>query len=370
MTRQEFVNKVRRRLKSEASYYSGVVDYKINGMERVTNLFDYNGILKERLSPYKEKYAGNALYGMGWSLRTYTGYNKPIYCASEHVIWTEGTENYIEYRDHEFPIVFVPSKFRRDKIKNMTDKIIIPIGTRFIPYAEPVIDKFILEAMKKNLGKTIVVYPQHNNIFSRFEDSNENFDKLMKLTLKIKEEYDYDTVLICMFFADIENGTFLRAKDYPFQIVTCGRNTSYDFAMISTALFELGDLVISQSFQTIVMSSYFDKPAMFMRGPNVLHLKDGSVIENQSGSVKMDETFHMLQEMFGEYHENLTKEQKEWCAIYGGYDCVKTKDEMIAFFELAEEMKKKGISKKNSEALKQILRKTKYRNIRKYVLEG
>lgn len=93
MTRQEFVNKARRRLKSEASYYSGVVDYKINGMERVTNLFDYNGILKERLSPYREKYDGNALFGMGWSLRAYTGYKKPIYCASEHCIWTEETDN-------------------------------------------------------------------------------------------------------------------------------------------------------------------------------------------------------------------------------------------------------------------------------------
>lgn len=225
--------------------------------------------------------------------------------------------------------------------------------------------------MKKNLGKTLVVYPQHNNIYSRVEGSNENFDKLMKLTLKIKEEHDYDTVLICMFFADIENGTYLRAKDYPFQIVTCGRNTSYDFAMISKALFELGDMVLSQGFQTIIMSSYFDKPAMFsMRESNVLHLKDGSIIEDQIESIKMHETFRMLQEMFGEYHENLTKEQKEWCAIYGGYDCVKTKDEMIAFFELAEEMKEKGISKKKPEALNQILRKTKYRNIRKYVLEG
>ena len=371
MITRKLKKRVIRKVQRGASLLSKRLDWELGKEDVITNIFDYNNIIKDRPYPFRNRHFGNVHYGMEYSLRKYSGYKKTIWCASEHTFWTEETDNLIETKEHEFPVVLVPSEERRDKVKKLTDKIIIPIGPRYAPYADTCLDAFHMSILKKSLGKVIVAYPQHNNIDSYFENQEENFNEFLSYLKDLKEKYDYDTVLVCMYFLEIETGGFRKCLNYGFDVVTCGRYTNYDFGVISNTLFELADLIVSQSYSTMIMGGYFNKPMVFMPGVDVLcQDKNQEKIVTFGGFTSFENTFDEVKEMFNGYNDNLTEQQKVWCSAKGGYNCVKSKKELCAIFDLASELHRKKLSKKNLKTINSILEKEKYKCIKEYVLEG
>ncbi|MCM1498991.1 MAG: hypothetical protein NC124_11055 [Clostridium sp.] len=308
--------------------------------QSVTNIFDYNYVARRRyVAKKREVYSGNELYGIGYCLNRYAKYSGAIYIAVEHAMFTYYDSNDCEIIDNKMPVVFVASKKRKEIIQNKTKKQIIPYGPHFIPYAEPIYDDFTMNAIRKNLGRTIVVYPKHNNLDGRYKNANEEFGKLMDKVYEIKSEYAYDTVLVCMYFADIYNGQYLKCNKYDCEVVTAGHNRNYDFADCSKTILELADLVIAQSYSTVIEATYLKKPAIFVPGAVEYELNNGAVYEDESKKIKTDVTIMECTNLFGTYHENISKEQYEWGNLWGGYESVLSPEELRSILKKCKRMR-------------------------------
>ena len=51
-----------------------------------------------------------------------------------------------------------------------------------------------------------MIYPQHNNDTSEFENINKNTSNLIEFAKKIKNKGKFDTVIVCLYYIDIERG--------------------------------------------------------------------------------------------------------------------------------------------------------------------
>lgn len=363
----EFFEKVDRRL----SFYSGNYMYRklLEGgwLGKPANLFDYNSIIRERKSPYIEKYSGNGLYGIGFCFRQYSGYKGRLYCATEHSIQTLRRDNYIETKEHGMPIVLTPSTERRRLIQGCTDKLVISYGPHFLPYTEACMSDFMVKCLKKNLGRTLVVFPQHNNVDSEYLKSKETRTDLIQYVNDLKEKYHYQTVLVCNFFADIENGTYLDYEQADWKVVTAGRNTSYDFPAYMKVIYQLADFVVSQGgYSSIIQAVYMDKPALFLKGESYIKLQNGKK-ENQEESLKLDRIYMECLQLFHSYSENISEEQRSWCEKWGGFSSVCSPEELYLMFQFAERIRR---NYKDDNFVVRMANKKCYQKIRQRIMEA
>lgn len=95
------------------------------------------------------------------------------------------------------PVLLVHSEQRRKFLKDKTDKLMITFGPNFMPYAKPIYSEFAIQGIKKNLGKTLLIYPQHNNDTSEFENINKNTSNLIEFAKEVKNKGKFDTVIVC-----------------------------------------------------------------------------------------------------------------------------------------------------------------------------
>lgn len=341
------------------------------GLElQIQNIFDYNEVIKERRAPYHEKYEGNLMYGIGAALREYSSYSGDIYCAIEHGTPTERIDNEMEYKDNDIPVLLVHSEQRRKFLKDKTDKLMITFGPNFMPYAKPIYSEFAIQGIKKNLGKTLLIYPQHNNDTSEFENINKNTSNLIEFAKKIKNKGKFDTVIVCLYYIDIERGMHFAFEKEGWIITSAGNNKNHDFGNCFSTILRLADCVIAQSITGMSYASYLNIPAIFYQGNRKMVQEDGVIFEDAwtiNGKSWLENTERDLLRLFSEYNEVTTEEQREWSAYMWGADEAKTPEEIKLILEFAKELKRSNCS---VDRIKHIAQKKKYEPIRKYIEEA
>lgn len=336
-------------------------------LDKMEDIFDYRTAVKTRKDPnwHHGNYNVKAeAYGIGHLYQRYSGYNGEINCSFEHSLPFSRTNNESEYRDIQYPVIISSSKARWDIIQPLTDKIVIPCGCFFMPYGRSIYDEFLTGVIKKNLGKTLLVFPQHNNINSFYEGEEETKEAFFKQVEAIKNEHGFDTVIVCLYFADILNQTYRQYEDRGWIVVSAGRSHNYDFGDNMVSIISLADHVIVQdSIASLVQAAYMNKPCTFMKGRALKRMADGRM-SNTGKEVMFEERQEECLELFGEYSEELSSAQMEWCNRWGGFDCTKSPDEIRLILEFAKELGKKPIT---DARLKRVLAKSKYDLIRKYI---
>lgn len=344
--------------------------FEFNCDNIVDNVFDYNFVIHNRKPKEREVYEGNMMYGMGDVLRRYTGYSDKIYCATEHGVPTEREDNTMEYRDNDMPTLLVHSEQRRDFLKEKTDKLMFTIGPSFMPYTEGVYTDFSIKNIRKNLGKTLLVYPQHNNDTSEFIEFTRNRDKLIEYVKHIKEVGHFNTVIICLFYIDIERNLQYFYEKEGWIVVSAGKNTNYDFPACFKSILKISDYVIAQSISGIAFAMYENIPCTYYSGERKIVSEGGTIFDDAwtiNGKSWLEKTEQVLYELFGEYSPEITPEQKAWCKYTWGYDCVKSAHELNLILQFSKKIRKKY---KNLSYVKKIAEQEKYSDIREYIDEA
>ncbi len=336
----------------------------------IDNIFDYNSIIKERLSPYKEVYQGNKMYGIGKVLRDYCGYKGDIYCVIEHGVPTERIDNSIEYRDNDMPVLLVHSKHRRDFLADKTDKLMIPFGPNFMPYAKSLYTDFAINSVKQILGKVLLIYPQHNNDVSEFVGFKENQMEFIKYVKGLKEEGKFDTVLVCLYYIDIQRCLNRLFEAEGLIVVSAGKNINYDFPACFTTILKLSDFVVAQSITGVAYSSYYGIPSIFKKGYSKMIRESGQIDEDAwtiNGRSWIENTERQLVEMFSKLDSEITDEQHEWNNYMWGNNEAKNPEELRLLLEFAKEVK---TVKTSLNRIKRIANKSKYEPIRDCLAEA
>lgn len=339
-------------------------------LDRVEDIFDYHTAIKTRRDPYWQRGWYNAKaegYGIGHAYMRYSGFRGALNCSFEHSLSYNRTNNHQEYRDINYPVIISSCKTRQEIIQPLTDKIVIPCGPFFMPYAENIYDDFMIGCIKKNLGKTIVVFPQHNNVNSFYEGEESKKKEFVDMVEKIKADHGFDTVIVCLYYADILNQTYRQYEKLGWIVVSAGRMPNYDFGDNMKTILSLADYVIAQGTMTsIIQAVYMNIPSTYALGRAQKRMADGRLC-TPGEELGFDELYQECFELFGEYSEEVSEKQYEWCNRWGGFDSVKTPEEINLILAFAKELGKGNTS---DSRVQSIIKKKKYEPIRGIVEES
>lgn len=332
------------------------------------NLFDYNDAIKSRPSPYQEIEINHGLrmYGIGYLLREYSHYKKKVFCQIEHGLTTLRTDNFGEFRDFTGLFAFTCSHNRAKLIRPLTHKIVIPIGPYFMPYTDSFYDEYVIKQCRENFGKTLVVFPIHSNTDNSYDDISQKRAELIEYIEGLREKHGFKTVIACVYYLDIANQAYLEFEKVGWKVVSAGQNTNYDFSARLKAILSISDFVVSQgSYSTICYATWLKKPSIFLKGSSTIRYKDGTEV-NIGQKWSLDEISEKFFKLFNSYTNECTSEQIELCNEIGGFDSVKTSEQIKLLFELAYATRRDSSLKH----LKLLLKKQKYLPIKGIITEA
>lgn len=288
-----------------------------------------------------EKCKSNHFYGNSFHIRNYCGYNC-VQAKVEHGLYIGGNAPESEWKNTGFPAVITYSEIRYNHMRKAMKKPIFKIGP-YIHYANTIYSDEEIKKIKKNNGKTLLVFPSHSTEKLK---SEYNIDIFIEFINNFKDEHKFDTVLICMYYRDILNDTHKKYIKEGFKVVSAGHHYSNKFLEKLKYIISISDYTISNNIGThIGYCVYMNKPHMIFK-QNVeptgnkndmighTFFKEGPYIDCYK-----QETSEIIN-VFDFYSENITEDQYNVVNKYWGLDEIKTKEEMYEILSFCEEASK------------------------------
>ena len=330
------------------------LDWLANQTKEI-DIFDYETNIKPKFHKYTELYRGNTLYGNERVMNVYSGHRKPIKGCIEHGLYFGETTFDTEIKDTGLPALLTYSEVRKNHIRKKSDICTIAVGP-YIHYANA-IEEIKINAIRKSLGKTLLVFPMHSTDVIKCEYDIEEYIKYIR---KFSEDKKFQSVIICMFYRDIELGRDKKYIDAGYKIVSAGYKVDPFFLERLKSIFLISDYVLTNDVGTHVgYAVYLNKP-VFIWKQNRKYSGRGKndVLENvptekfESANNEKNEIY----EAFSNYSENISNCQFELCKKYWGFDCVRSKKEMKKILDDLDDIFELSIRKKISfaEAIKSL----------------
>lgn len=313
-------------------FYTNLL-YRLTSHERgrieKPELFDYNAILSRKHFFCDEFYKANSLYGTAPNLRKYSGYDKPIKACLEHGVYFGVVQIPSETFDSGLPGIINFSNFRKKHLRPITSKPIIPIGP-YIHYVESYCTEEEVRSYKRKFGKTLLVFPSHSLCGVTTHYDYQNWIDFIE---KIKKEHEFKTVVVCLYYTDIElsRNEIYEGKGY--LVTCCGRRNDPDFLRRQRALISIADYTISNSVGThIGYCVYMEKPHIVF---NQQIQYTGAGIEQAVSKIE-DEAIKNTNEVKKEFilfTNHITEAQKAVCEKFWGFSEIKTPEEICEIFK-------------------------------------
>ena len=307
-----------------------------------SSLFDYNALILNSKFYCTEYYKGNALYGIGKVIKEYCDYDKKVLGCIEHGVYFGDYINEKEAIKSGLPAVLTYGTVRNDMLrKKKSKKLIFKIGP-YIKYANLLLTDDEIKNIKKKNGKTLLVFPTHS--VDRVE-TEFDYNVFINEIKKFKERYNFKTVLVSLYYRDIELEKNKIYEDNGFIVVSNGLKEDYDFLSRQKTFITLSDYTISNSVGTHIGYSValgiphtIIKQKMEYKSDSKFDVKDVPNLYLESSILQKKE----VEEYFLKYSEEITKEQLQVCNKYWGLGNYKTKEQMLELLTFLAELSKKS----------------------------
>lgn len=221
------------------------------------------------------------------------------------------------------------SRYRAEFILEKTGKDPIRVGP-YIHYCEGILDSESLSKIKENLGRVLLVFPSHSIGAVAAEYDKEQF------CLEIeKRKTGYDTVLVCMYWKDAQNGDHEYYRNMGYKLTTAGHRDDLYFLSRLKSIISLSDMVISNSTGThLGYSLFLDKPNYLFKqkvalvsksksGDNLLRMHYRPEVTNTK-----ERDNQLLYDAFSVFEERITPEQYKLANYMWGFDQIKSPEEL------------------------------------------
>lgn len=325
---------------------------------RITNIFDYYNIIRKRVDVDRSIRLTNYFYGFNYILKRYSGYRKVINASIEHAPGLNMKAS-PESKDRTLPALFVVSKQRAEFLRKNSNKLIFDIGPS-ISYSQNIYSEFDIKVIKQNLGKTLCIYPIHSIEITNYEDEAKIF---IEYITEIKRLYEFNTVLVSMYFIDIERGRHLIYEQQGWTIVSSGRRENYDFNDCMQTIISISDYAIFQSYASAVgYCIYNGVPVTIF--PHNRKCECSEPSSNRDFNLNED-TLKFFDELFADYDEQISREKYDICKEWFGYDSVMSAEEMKLLLEFVAKLKV-GMNRKR---IMNIANKNKFLPIKEKILK-
>lgn len=336
LSRILFQNEIKR--KKAMVYYYNLKAFFTPRNKEPHNIFDYKTMIKNKHNFCYEEYRANAFYGIVPNIKKYSGYNGKVHSCFEHGVYFGDFVNEKETADSGFPTIFTFGKIREKHIKDSgSEKKIFTIGP-YIYYADSLLDAEQKKEWKTKMGKTLLVFPSHSvdRVTTSFD-----YDGFINKIEEFKCEHNFNTVIICLYYRDIELNHHMPYMEKNYLIVTAGRREDGYFLNRLRSFIELSDYTLSNSVGThIGYCVALEKPHMILK-QNILYntysdyeKADVTTLYNNLSVQEKEE----VEINFSTYSENITENQLRVINKYYGLNCLKSPKEMYDILEETEKL--------------------------------
>ena len=223
-----------------------------------------------------------------------------------------GGEN-IEVNSRRFNYCYIaPGPYRKKSIHCGNPYIPAYCIGPYIYYAKPYYDDDKMREVKTKLGRTILVILTHT-IETECVSVNWNVVQIIK-NLKKKA---YDTIMVCIYWNDLDKPYVSELKDLGVKIVSAGVRWDSNFICRLRSIFELADDVITDGLGTHI-------------GYAVALKKNISFFENADIQYETKKLAEIHREFVEAFNSDNTSMQMELYNYYWGGDLIRTPDEIRA----------------------------------------
>lgn len=234
------------------------IDSRIKNYNRKKfGIFEYNNLSLPLKNYTFQTYNGNNTFGILKILENYCGKKTVKNIAIEHGFYLG---EFCDEREMKYSNIITMSESRKDILQKRNKNLrVIEVGP-YIHYAKSYYTEEEMQKIKSIYGKTLLVFPTHSLDSLNIQD---NF-----FIEKIEEiKHDYDTVFICLFYVDIQNGQYKKYLEKGYKIVTAGHRYDIKFLERLRSIIELSDYTISSSFGThVIYCTHLNKPHSIFEG--------------------------------------------------------------------------------------------------------
>lgn len=299
------------------------------------DLFDYKGIAQPLPKCYYEINTDNNCFGIGWSLRQYTGVKKE-YCNAmvEHGYffgrYVQDMEK-VTFSNRLLTFGDIRKAHIEAVVKN---KVVIPIGP-YIHYAPDYYNEYQLKKEKDDLGRVLLVFFSHSGT-----GCSVSFDVDYIVSKINSVKNDFDTVVVSLFWSDINDEIEKRLNEEGYKIFSAGHRYDYYFLSRLKTMIKLSDMTMSNFVGThIGYCTYLGKghwivkqeiteKALTGKGAGIVAL-DEQMAQDPDNQKEMNDFY----ESFADYSLKQTEEQHYVAARYYGFEHIKSEKGIKAIIE-------------------------------------
>ena len=222
-------------------------------------------------------------------------------------------ENYkVNERFFDYSSLVVSSDLRaKTIIKNIETykinsslKTVYSVGP-YISYVNTHISEDKIKRIKSRLGRTVVVFPNHSIERRVSSDSSQKFKNFIKSLFET-----HNTVLVCMYWKDIQLNRYKQYTEMGCKIVTAGHRADSNFINRLKTIISIADYSVSNAIGTHV--GYCIK----MGVPHKIHLE-----EHEIDGLSLDKKD--LYKALDTHKKIITEEQLEIVERYWGKNIIK-----------------------------------------------
>ncbi len=209
----------------------------------------------------------------------------------------------------------------------------------YIYYASGIYSNSRLSRIKKEIGRMLLVFLPHSEEFvSRLFNKNSFIDAILK-----KYKNDYDSIWLCAFWVDINDGVCTYAEEQGIHVVTAGFRFDNDFDKRLKTIIELSDNILCADIGTFIpYSLLLKKPISRMPIEDLKHLPELEFEgNNQIKDIQLGDAFKEFENGFKRLFNDefiLNKEQYNWLEPYAGFSRVRNKEYIKNIFNITRDI--------------------------------
>lgn len=269
-------------------------------------------LLSNKICPYKNIFFENSLYGNFYNLIEEKKLKISKKINIEHTFFLpeayEG-ESFI----NKYSTVNVDIALRMKTIKKVNKQNTLDIGP-YINYSKSYYPKNKTEEIKEKMGKTLTVFPAHSIITGGSKEkieANFSVDKLIDKIKVLVKQNDIKTVLICLYYADINIEVIKYYEEFGFKVVSAGHKFDRYFINRLKSILEITDYTMSNKLGTYIPYSLALGKPHYIYKQELEYQGKKEELEKQRG-IFINTSESEIYEKFGEFKTFINNEQKEF----------------------------------------------------------
>lgn len=236
---------------------------KINRKSKL-GIYEYNKIAEKHFFCDFNYVGANSTYGHSVAIKKYIDLSGRggssfgfVHGVIEHGLYFGNLYIEKEVEGNNLPTIFTFSEKRKNVLKKVTSKKIEVVGP-YIQYVSSLYSNEYGKEIKKENGKTLLLMPSHG---MRKLEPVFDVESFCDEAERIRNKLNFTTVIVCLYWMDIQRGYGALYEDKGYRVVTAGYWKDPNFLPRLRFIIDISDLLVTNSVGTFVgYSIYLNTP--------------------------------------------------------------------------------------------------------------